>query len=66
MTVDRVFDLFFALKEARDNYNENQEASLLLVNRLSVLKDPIMKFHSQELRIPQWKQSPIQHRDDGP
>ena len=51
MSIEVVAQLFFALREARDNYNNNKEVSLLLVNRLSGLEDPIMKFQSQELSI---------------
>lgn len=51
MSIEAVAQLFFALKEACDNYKDNTEASLLLVNRLSGLEDPMRKFQSQLLSI---------------
>ena len=51
MTIEFVLEIFFALKGAHDNYNDNENASHMLVIRLRVLEDPIVKFHSQELSI---------------
>jgi hypothetical protein len=51
MSIEVVVEIFYYLKKARDNYNDNQEASLLLVNRLSCLEDPLLKFQSHSVEI---------------
>lgn len=53
MSVETVLKLFYVINKAREAYNESQEASTILINRLSVLEEPLLKFQSERLTIAQ-------------
>ena len=50
-TVEFVLQLFFFLKDARDNFKDNQRDTYLLVNRLKDLEEPLLKFQSGALSV---------------
>ena len=55
-TIEFVIQLFFILKNARDNFKDNQRDFHLLVNRLKCLEEPLLKFQSHELSVSKlWK-----------
>ena len=51
MTIETVIELFVVVKEAHDNFKDNEEASLSLGNRLNDLKALLLKLKSRELSI---------------
>ena len=52
MNIESVLDIFFYVKRQYDNYKSNAEENSLIIRRVKVLEDPLLKIQSKELEIP--------------
>jgi serine/threonine protein kinase len=51
MNIESVLDIFFYVKRQYDNYKSNAEENSLIIRRVKVLEDPLLKIQSKELEI---------------
>ena len=52
MNIETVLQIFFYVKDQYDNHKNNTEENSLIIERITVLEDPLLKIQSKELEIP--------------
>ena len=52
MNIETVLQIFFYVKDQYDNHKNNTKESSLIIKRITVLEDPLLKIQSKELEIP--------------
>jgi hypothetical protein len=52
MTIETVLEIFFFVKGQYDHYESNTKEKSLIIKRVLVLEDPLLRIQSKELEIP--------------